>query len=49
VKPRRYLVKLTFLVEVEAPNARFAIWSAKYRVRNMGEGTVADAVAIQEG
>jgi hypothetical protein len=46
-RPRKWLVSLTFEVEVEAPNADFAIWSAKYRVRNMRGGQVVRAEAIK--
>jgi hypothetical protein len=46
-KQHRWLVSLTFDVEVEAPNASFAIWSAKYQVRNMRGGKVSKAEAIK--
>lgn len=48
-RPRRFLVTLTFELEVEAPNATFALWSAKHRVRNMREGQVVRAEAIARG
>jgi hypothetical protein len=46
-KPKRFLVTMTFEIEVEAPNAAFALWSAKYRIRCRGGGTVVGAEAIQ--
>jgi hypothetical protein len=46
-KPKRFVVSLTFELEVEAPNPTFAIWSAKYRVRSMRQGQVVRAEAVR--